>query len=210
LRLSRSRKRSTLAHPKLSASNLIGTKNDTTFNGCYSADTSTQAAESDLQRDRRCNAPESCAGRLQKLAQGWVGSANPVQAAGRSGGVLHFRPPGAKRRKRLLFGPRSQKGPVDCVHQCRCLLLSSQERPSLQAPLRRCHLTLRHRRLTRSRRDRSRYPGQRNRQWSTTRHRAVTLKKYRHLVAPLPCPLPAAVSWIQTSRCANREPWYRC
>src|ERR1700758_5421599 len=27
----------------------------------------------------------------------------------RSGGVLHFRPPGAKRRKRMLLGPRGHK-----------------------------------------------------------------------------------------------------
>jgi hypothetical protein len=116
---------------------------------------------------RRRSAPEACAGRLQRLAQGWDGFANPVQAAGRSGGVLPFRPPGAKRRKRLLLGPRSQKGPVDCVHQVRRPLLSSRERPSLQAPLRRHHLSLRHRGLTRSRRGRSRYPGQSSRQWST-------------------------------------------
>jgi hypothetical protein len=85
---------------------------------------------------------------------------------------------GAKRRKRLLFSPRSQNGPVDCVHQVRRPLLSSRERPSLQAPLRRHHLTLRHRRLTRSRRDRSRYRGQRSRQWSTTR-RVVTCRNLR-------------------------------
>ena len=51
------------------------------------------------------------------------------------------------------------KGAVDCLDQFRCALLSSQERPSLQAPLRSHHSTLRHRRLTRTRRDRSRYPG---------------------------------------------------
>jgi hypothetical protein len=55
-------KRSTLAHPNLSALNLIGTTKDTTFNGSYPASAITQAAESDLQRDRRCNAPpETCA-----------------------------------------------------------------------------------------------------------------------------------------------------
>jgi hypothetical protein len=138
-----------------------------------------------LQRDRCCNAPpEACAGRRPGLTQRRDGSDSPVQAAGRSGGVLPFRPPGAKRRKRLLFGPRSQKGPVDCVHQCRRLLLSSQERPSLQAPLRRHHLTLRRRRLTRSRRNRSRYPGQRSRQWSTTRL-AVTCRNLGAVTARL-------------------------
>jgi hypothetical protein len=55
------------------------------------------------------------------------------------------------------------KGPVDCVHQFRRPLLSSQEHPSLQAPLRSRHPTLRHRRLTRTRRDQSRYPGQMSR-----------------------------------------------
>jgi hypothetical protein len=99
-----------------------------------------------------------------------VGTGSPIRFRGRvrRKAFCPFRPPGAKRQKRLLFGPRSQKGPVDCVHQCRRLLLSSQERPSLQAPLRRHHLTLRHRRLTRSRRDRSRYPGEMSR-WSATR-----------------------------------------
>jgi hypothetical protein len=76
-----------------------------------------RASKATYSGTRRRNAPEACAGRLQRLAQGWEGFANPVQATGRSGGVLPFRPPGAKRRKRLLFGPRNQKGPVDCVHQ---------------------------------------------------------------------------------------------
>jgi hypothetical protein len=58
---------------------------------------------------------------------------------------------------------KATKGSVDCVHQFRRPLLSSPERPSLQAPLRSRHLTLRHRRLSRSRRDRSRYPGQMSR-----------------------------------------------
>ena len=51
------------------------------------------------------------------------------------------------------------EGSVDCVHQFRRPLLSSQERPSLQAPLRSRHPTQRYRRLTRTHRDRSRYPG---------------------------------------------------
>ena len=55
------------------------------------------------------------------------------------------------------------KGSVNCVHQFRRPLLSSQERPSLQAPLRSRRPILRHRRPTRSRRDRSRYPGQMSR-----------------------------------------------
>jgi hypothetical protein len=50
------------------------------------------------------------------------------------------------------------KGSVDCVHQFRRPLLSRQGRPSLQAPLRSRHPTLPRRRLTRTRRDRSRYP----------------------------------------------------
>jgi len=66
------------------------------------------------------------------------------------------------------------EGSVDCVHQFRRPLLSSQERPSLQAPLRSRHPTLRHRRLTRTRRDRSRYPGQMSHRWLTTRRRAAT------------------------------------
>jgi len=52
------------------------------------------------------------------------------------------------------------KGSVDCAHQSRRPLLSSQAHLSLQAPLRSRHATLRHHRLTRTRRDRSRYPGQ--------------------------------------------------
>ena len=73
---------------------------------------------------RRRNAPEACAGRLQRLAQGWDGSANPVQPAARSRGGLRvwawaacaethsggpFNSLGAKRRKRLLLGTRSHK-----------------------------------------------------------------------------------------------------
>jgi hypothetical protein len=50
------------------------------------------------------------------------------------------------------------KGSLYCAHQSQRPLLSSQERPSLQAPLRSRHPTRRHRRLTRIRRDRSRYP----------------------------------------------------
>jgi len=54
-------------------------------------------------------------------------------------------------------------------------LLSNRARLSLQAPLRGLHPTLRHRRLTRTRRVRSRYPGQISRpMWSTTRRRAAT------------------------------------
>ena len=68
------------------------------------------------------------------------------------------------------------KGSVDCVHQFRRPLLSSLERLSLQAPLHSRHPTLRHRGLTRTLRDRSRYPGQRSRQWSTTRRRLATLE----------------------------------
>jgi hypothetical protein len=66
------------------------------------------------------------------------------------------------------------EGSVDCVHQFRRPLLSSLERPSLQAPLRSRHPTLRHRRLTRTRRDRSRYPDQMSHRWLTTRRRAAT------------------------------------
>ena len=74
---------------------------------------------------RRCTAPEAWgAGRQQRLAQGWDGSANPVQPAARSRGGLRvwawaacaethsggpFNSLGAKRRKRLLLGPRSHK-----------------------------------------------------------------------------------------------------
>jgi len=54
-------------------------------------------------------------------------------------------------------------------------LLSSQAHLSLQAPLRSRRPTLRRRRLTRTRRDRSRYPGRISRpMWSTTRRRART------------------------------------
>jgi len=53
-------------------------------------------------------------------------------------------------------------------------LLSSQEPQSLQAPLRSRRPTLRRRRLTRTRPDRSRYPGQMSRRWLTTRRRAAT------------------------------------
>lgn len=44
------------------------------------------------------------------------------------------------------------KGSVDCVYQSWRALLSGQERPSLQVFLRSLHLTLQHRRLTKSRR----------------------------------------------------------
>jgi len=70
------------------------------------------------------------------------------------------------------------EGSVDWVHVFRRPLLSSRERPSLQAPLRSRHPTLRHRRLTRTRRDRSRYPGQMSHRWLTTRRRAVTPRNY--------------------------------
>jgi hypothetical protein len=71
------------------------------------------------------------------------------------------------------------EGSIDCVHQFRRPLLSSQERPSLQAPLRSRHPTLRHRRLTRTRRDRSRYPGQMSHRWLTTRRRTATPRSDR-------------------------------
>jgi hypothetical protein len=77
------------------------------------------------------------------------------------------------------------EGSADCVHQFRRPLLSSQERPSLQAPLRSRHPTLRHRRLTRTRRDRSRYPGQMSRRWLTTRRRAATPRNLRGRLVPL-------------------------
>ena len=70
---------------------------------------------------------------------------------------------GAKRRARCYSVLEVQKGSVDCVHQFRRPLLSSQERPSLQAPLRSRHPTLSHRRLTRTRRGQSRSPGQMSR-----------------------------------------------
>ena len=93
------------------------------------------------------------------------------------------------------------EGSVDCVHQFRRPLLSSQERPSLQAPLRSRHPTLRHRRLTRTRRDRSRYPGQMSRRWLTTRRRAATPRNLRGRLVPLTtiwaCRLPHSE---QTSR----------
>jgi hypothetical protein len=133
---------------------------------------------------RCCTAPEACAGRRQRLAQGWDGDANPVQAAGRSGGVLQFRPPGAKDGSGCYSVLEARKDPVDCVHQCWHPSLSNQERPSLQAPLRRHHLTLWHRRLTRSHRDRSRYRGRRSRRWSTTR-RIVTCRNLGAVTARL-------------------------
>ena len=91
----------------------------------------------------------------------------------------------AERPKRVLRGPRTPKGPVDCLHQFRCPLLSSQERLSLQAPLRGRHRTRRHRGPTRSRRDRSRYPGQMSRRWLTTRRRAATPRNLRGRLVPL-------------------------
>ena len=103
------------------------------------------------------------------------------------------------------------KGSVDCVHQFRRPLLSSQERPSLQAPLRSRHPTLRHRRLTRTRRARSRYHGQRSRQWSTTR-RVVTC---RNLGARFATPYRADLGgiWLDLmlTRVASRDqPQGRC
>jgi hypothetical protein len=55
-----------------------------------------QAPESDLRDPLLHRARSLRWGRRQRLAQGWDGDANPVQAAGRLGGVLQFRPPGAK------------------------------------------------------------------------------------------------------------------
>ena len=92
---------------------------------------------------------------------------------------------GAERPKRVLVGPRTPKGPVDCLHQFRCRLLSSQERLSLQAPLRGRHRTRRHRGPTRSRRDRSRYLGRMSRRWLTTRRRAATPRNLRGRLVPL-------------------------
>jgi hypothetical protein len=63
-------------------------------------------------------------------------------------------------------------------------LLSSQERPSLQALLRSRHPTLRHRRLSRTRHARSRYPGQMSHRWSTTRHRAARRRHFRTPLGP--------------------------
>jgi hypothetical protein len=79
----------------------------------------------------RCTAAEVWAGRPQRLAQRRDGSANPVQAAARGdlwvwagaacagthfGGP--FPQPGAKRPKRVLFGPRRHKGQVS-RNKCR-------------------------------------------------------------------------------------------
>ena len=99
--------------------------------------------------------------------------------------LLYTGQPGAKRRKQALSILEPPEGSVDCVHQFRRPLLSSQERPSLQAPLRSRHPTLRHRRLTRTRRDRSRYPGQMSRRWLTTRRRAATPRNLRGRLVPL-------------------------
>jgi hypothetical protein len=66
------------------------------------------------------------------------------------------------------------RGSVDCVHQFQHPLRSSRGRPSLPALLRSRHRTLRHHRPTRTRRNRSRYPGQMSRRRSTTRRRVAT------------------------------------
>jgi hypothetical protein len=127
-------------------------REDTTFKGrsCAASARTRRLPKAICSRTRQCGAPEICAGRPQRLAQRRDGSANPVQAPARSGGGLHFRQPGANRRKRVLLGRGTPKGSVDCVHQFRHPLLSSRERQSLQAPLRSRHPTLRHRRLTKT------------------------------------------------------------
>jgi hypothetical protein len=80
------------------------------------------------------------------------------------------------------------EGSVDCVHQFRRPLLSSQERPSLQVSLRSRHPTRRRRGLTRTRLDRSRYPGQMSRRWLTTRRRAATPRNLQAPRRPAPPP----------------------
>ena len=134
MRLSRSRKRSTLAHPNLSTSNLIGTKKRHTFDGCYPTNGSTQAAESDLQRDRRCNAPEACAGRRRRLTQRRDGSDSPVRQPLRREGFYTFGNRERNEGSGCYSVLEATKGSVDCVHRFRRPLPSSQERPSLQAP----------------------------------------------------------------------------
>jgi hypothetical protein len=102
------------------------------------------------------------------------------------------------------------EGSVDCVHQFRRPLLSSQERPSLQAPLRSRHPTLRHRRLTRTRRDRSRYPGQMSHRWLTTRRRAATPRNLRGRLVPLTTTSACRLlQREQTSPRANRARAFR-
>jgi hypothetical protein len=99
--------------------------------------------------------------------------------------LLYTGQPGAKRRKQALSILEPPEGSVDCVHQFRRPLLRSQERLSLQAPCRSRHPTLWHCRLTRTRRDRSRYPGQMSRRWLTTRRRAATPRNLRGRLVPL-------------------------
>jgi len=62
------------------------------------------------------------------------------------------------------------------VHRSRHRSLSSQERLSLLVPLRSLCPTLRHRRLTRTRRDRSRYPGQISRLMLSTIRRPAPMR----------------------------------
>ena len=145
--------------------------------------------------------------RRLRTAAGWPGKALPRLPAfgfptpSRSGArlqpLLYTGQPGAKRRKQCYPILEAPEGSVDCVHQFRRPLLSSQEHPSLQAPLRSRHPTLRHRRLTRTRLDRSRYPGQMSRRWLTTRRRAATPRNLRGRSVPL--------TTISTCRLPQRE-----
>jgi hypothetical protein len=97
------------------------------------------------------------------------------------------------------------KGSVECVHQFRRPLLSSREHPSLPALLRSRHPTQRHRRLTRTHRGRSQYPGQMSRRWSTTRRRAATPRNLRGRLVPFTTISTCPAQWEQTRRFARRS-----
>ena len=87
MRLSRSRKRSTLAHHNSSAFKLIGTKKRHNFRWVLPCERrARRLPEAILQRDRRCNAPElrwPPAG--IDAAQGWVRAVRFREPVGREG-----------------------------------------------------------------------------------------------------------------------------
>ena len=135
--------------------------------------------------------------RRLRTAAGWPGKGRPPTIAGLRGflplldqehgfnrcSILDsLERSGGSRCYPILEAP---EGSVDCVHQFRRPWLSNRVRPSLPAPLRSRHPTQRHRPLTRTRRDRSRYRGQMSHRRLTTLRRAATPRNLRDRLVPL-------------------------
>ena len=136
MRLSRSRKRSTLAHHNSSAFKLIGTKKRHNFRWVLPCERKHTGCRKLFYSGTADATRLSCAGRRRGLTQRKDGYGSPVQTAGRSGGFYTFGNRERNEGSGCYSVLEAKKGSVDCVHRFRHPSFSSRGRPSLRAPLR--------------------------------------------------------------------------